>query len=147
MLLVLALSDTPPGPQPDGFSVLRGQRPSLSPKALLAPLSVLRRVMVPVQARSAHRAGMPADGEALLDQHATARTGLARERRVDRLRQLSALRTPDQEIHDQEIHDQVTAVFVSLVVHAQYIQRQRYQLARAATAEADIRRTTRAEAP
>ena len=37
-----------------------------------------------MQARSAFWTRMPADGQALLDQNATARTGLAGERRIDR---------------------------------------------------------------
>ena len=69
--------DTPPGLKPDGFSVLRGQYASPSPKALPEPFYVLRGVVVAMEARSAVRAGMPADGQALLNHNATARTGLA----------------------------------------------------------------------
>ena len=42
-----------------------------------SPLYVLGGVVVPMQAGSAVRASMPADGQALLDQDATARAGLA----------------------------------------------------------------------
>jgi hypothetical protein len=63
--------DTPPGPMPHGFSVLRGglRHPSL--KALPKPFYVLRGIVVAVQAYSAVRAGVPADGEPLLHHHTT----------------------------------------------------------------------------
>jgi hypothetical protein len=47
--------------------------------------------MVPLQARSALRAGVPADGQALHDQRLTARTGLRGDRRVDRYDLLPSL--------------------------------------------------------
>jgi hypothetical protein len=40
--------------------------------------------MVSMEARSARRTTAPADRQALLDHHATARTDLARDRRIDR---------------------------------------------------------------
>ena len=55
-------SDTPHGLKPGGFSVLRGHQRSLSPKALPAPFYVSGGVVISVQAGSALRATMPADG-------------------------------------------------------------------------------------
>jgi hypothetical protein len=54
--------DTPHGLKPDRFSVLRGLYPGPSPKTLPAPLYVLGRVVVPMQAGSTVRATVPADG-------------------------------------------------------------------------------------
>ena len=54
--------DTPPGLQPHGFSVLRRGYATPPRRALPGPLYVLGRVVVPMQARSTVRAGMPADG-------------------------------------------------------------------------------------
>src|SRR5262249_16872890 len=69
--------DTPHGLKPDGCSVLRRGQRHASPKPLPAALSILGGVVVPVQARPTVRAGVPAEGQPLLDQHAAARARLA----------------------------------------------------------------------
>ena len=56
-----------PTPKGGGFSVLRRSLRHGSPKGLPGPLYVLRRVVVPMQTCPALWAGMPADGQALLD--------------------------------------------------------------------------------
>ncbi len=53
---------TLPTAEVGGFSVLRGSLRHRSPKALPKPLYILRRVVVPMQARATLRARMPADG-------------------------------------------------------------------------------------
>jgi len=65
------------------FSVLRGSLRHRSPKGLPGPLYVLRCVMVPMEARAALRARMPADRQALVDNHPTATTGLRSVRGID----------------------------------------------------------------
>src|SRR6185312_13332151 len=75
--------DTPPL-KSGRFLVLRGGLRHLSPKGLPGPLYVPGGVVVTMQARSAFGARMPADGQALLDHQATARTRLRRVRRIDR---------------------------------------------------------------
>ena len=60
------------------FSVLRRGQRHASLKALPKPLYILGGVMVSMQARTTVWARMPADGQALLDDNATARTRLAR---------------------------------------------------------------------
>ena len=54
--------DTPHGLKPDGCSVLRRSQRHASPKALPKPLYVLGGVMIAMQACSAVRARVPADG-------------------------------------------------------------------------------------
>jgi len=53
--------DTPPA-QAGGFSVLRRSLRHGSPKALPEPFYVPCRVVVPMEAHTALRAAMPADG-------------------------------------------------------------------------------------
>jgi hypothetical protein len=72
------------GPSSDGFSVLRRSLRHGSPTALPEPFNILGSVMVAMEARSTVRTGMPADRQALGDEHATARTPLAGERRIHR---------------------------------------------------------------
>src|SRR5215471_10567047 len=74
--------DTPHGLKPDGFSVPRRGQRHASPKALPKPLYVPCRVVVSMQAHSAVWTATPADRQAFGDQHATARTSLAGERRI-----------------------------------------------------------------
>jgi hypothetical protein len=68
--------DTPPA-KAGRFSVLRRGYRHASPTALTEPFYVLGGVVVPMQACPTVRAALPADGYALLDQDAAARTGLA----------------------------------------------------------------------
>ena len=76
--------DTPHGLKPDGFSVLRRSQRHASPKGLPGPLYILGSVVVSMQAGSAVWTRVPADGQALRDDDATARTRLAGVRRIDR---------------------------------------------------------------
>jgi uncharacterized membrane protein len=74
--------DTPPA-EARRFSVLRRSLRHGSPKALPKPLYILGGVVVPMQACSAVRAGVPTDGQAFRDDHAAARTRLTRVGRID----------------------------------------------------------------
>ena len=67
-----------------GFSVLRRGQRHASLKGLPGPFYILRGVVVSMQARATVWARMPADGQALLDDNATARTRLARVGRMHR---------------------------------------------------------------
>jgi len=80
---MLQFIDTPHGLKPDGFSVLRRSQRHASPTALPKPLYVLGGVVVSVQAGSAVRASVPADGQTFLHHSATARTRLAGVGRID----------------------------------------------------------------
>src|SRR5258708_23386690 len=75
-----AQTDTLPGLKPHGFSVHPRRHFRESPKALPAPLDVSGRVLIPVQARAAVRARVPAHGKALVDDHAAPSAPLARQR-------------------------------------------------------------------
>ena len=75
--------DMLPTAQAGDFSVLRGCLRHRSPTGLPGPLSVLGRVVVPMQREAAVRAGAPADGQALGDQRSTAATGLRGIRGID----------------------------------------------------------------
>src|SRR5262249_55832142 len=91
-----ALPDTRLGLKPRRFSdSARPNGPPWHPKAVSRPIlrlprpqHVRGRGVVPVQACAALRAALPPDGNAPLDDHATAATRLAGERGVDRLHSL-----------------------------------------------------------
>src|SRR5262249_5522523 len=68
---------TLPPAEAGGFSVLRRGQRHASPKALTEPLSILRRVVIAVEACPTVRAYRPANGQAFGDDDAAARTCLA----------------------------------------------------------------------
>ena len=59
-------ADTPPGLKPHGFSVHPRSLRHGSPKALPAPLDILRRVLISIEDEAAGRADVRANGKALV---------------------------------------------------------------------------------